>query len=274
MIVPLDLRHPLGNHNPINHAWSQQDNDSFRKDGYMSIQAMIGSRWASDTTSNAVVLRFIDGSSTDGIINEISGSCLSPLWENQKQVFWIISTLKPDLHRNLAIPSSDDFYYIIPSGVTKASTPERQPKSKDPVNNAFTPSVHAIPGVPRQPLCPGSALFSDAKFDPRNHIITIDQILEFFAELFDNASDPETSILVAFPSLSSASVTVRKEDYLTLHREVHQASWDFGFSFGEYEKLDSMAWRYERRSVYERAELNKRDGFGMGCCCPRFVKVP
>jgi hypothetical protein len=143
MIVPLDLRHPLGNHNPINHAWSQEDNDSFRKDGYMSIQAMIGSRWASDTTSNAVVLRFIDGSSTDGIINEISGSYLSPLCENQKQVFWIISTLKPDLHRNPAIPSSDDFYYIIPSGVTKASTPERQPKSKDPVNNAFTPSVHA-----------------------------------------------------------------------------------------------------------------------------------
>lgn len=130
---------------------------------------------------------------------------------------------------------SDDFYYIIPSGVTKASTLERQPKSKNPVNNAFTPSVHAVPGVPKQPLCPGSPLFSDPKFDPRNHIVTVDQILGFFAELFDDASGPEISIPVAFPSLSSsANVTVRKEDYLTLHREVHQASWDFGFSFREY----------------------------------------
>ena len=129
---------------------------------------------------------------------------------------------------------SDDFYYIVPSGVTKASTFERQPKSKDPVNNAFTPSVHAVPGVPKEPLCSGSALFSDAKFDPRNHIVTIDQILDFFAKLFDDASGSEISLPVAFPGLLSANVTVRKGDYLTLHREVHQASWDFGFSFREY----------------------------------------
>lgn len=235
MIVPLDLRHPLGNHNLINHDWSEEDNESFRKDGHMSLQAMMGSRWARDTTPNAVVLRFIDGYSADGFINEISGSYLNPLYENQKQVFWIISTLKPGLHQYPATPMSDDFYYIIPSGVTKASTLERQPKSKDPVNNAFTPSVHAVPGVSKEPLCSGSPLFSNAKFDPRNHIVTIDQILEFLAKLFDDASGPEISLPVAYPSLSSsANVTVRKEDYLTLHREVHQASWDFGFSFREY----------------------------------------
>ena len=61
MIIPLDLRHPLGNHVLINHDWSQEDKDSFSKEGYMSLQAMIGSRWASDTIPNAVVLRFIDG---------------------------------------------------------------------------------------------------------------------------------------------------------------------------------------------------------------------
>jgi hypothetical protein len=233
MVVPLDLRHPLGNHVLINHDWSQEDNDTFRKDGYMSLTAMTGSRWARDTTPNAVVLRFIDGSSTDGFINEIFGSYLAPLYENQKQVFWIISTMKPGLHRYPSTPSSDDFYYIIPSGVTKASTLERQPKLTDPVNNSFTPSAHAVPGVPREPLCLGSALFSDKKFDPRNHIVDVDQLLEFFAALFDDASGSEISVPVV-SAFSSANVTVHKEDYLTLHREVHQASWDFGFSFREH----------------------------------------
>jgi len=233
MIVPLDLRHPLGNHDLINRDWSQEDKDSFRKEGCVSLTAMTGRRWVNDTTPNAVVLRFIDGSSTDGLINEISGSYLSPLYENQKQVFWIISTLKPDLHQYPSTPSSDDFYYIIPSGVTKASTLERQPKLADPMNNNFTPSIHAVQDVPREPQCPGSALFSDENFDPRNHIVDIDQLLEFFAELFDDASGSEISIPVV-SGFSSVNVTVRKEDYLTLHREAHQASWDFGFSFREY----------------------------------------
>jgi hypothetical protein len=255
MIVPVDLRHPLGNHVLVNHDWSQEDKDSFQKDGQLSLSASLGSKWVKDTTPNAVVLRFIEGhalpadSSGNGKTHEISGSYLTPQYEGKKQVLWIVSTMTPKMHRDLPKSSDADYYYtsstgfikasapdcyyIIPSGFTKASTLDRQPKSKDPVNNYMTPSVHATPGVAKEPLCRAGALFADDKFDPLHHIVHIDKFPELFAELFDAASGPEISI----PSTSTAAPSsgmFRKEDYLTLQREVHQASWDFGLSFREY----------------------------------------
>lgn len=141
--------------------------------------------------------------------------------------------MTPAEHHDLSVATDEDSYYIVPSGFTKASSLERQPKSEDPVNNYFTPSVHATPGVARQPLCKGSALFADDKFDPISHVVDIDKFPEVFAQLFDTASGPEMVI----PSTSAAAPSnemFRKEDYLTLHREVNQASWDFGFRFREY----------------------------------------
>lgn len=145
-------------------------------------------------------------------------------------MFWVIGTTKPELHQALT-PSHPNAYYIIPSGFTKASTLARQPKSRDAVNNYFTPSVHATPGVARQPLRRGSPLFSDDAFEPSDHVIHVDKMPGLFAELFDTASAPD----MAIPSgTANENPTFRKHDYLTLHREVHQAAWDFGLSFREY----------------------------------------
>lgn len=237
--IPADLRHPLGNHVLVNHEWSQEDRDSFQSNGQVSLSAMLGRHWVKDTIPNAVVLRFIEGharpadSSGTGHTHEISGSYLMPLCQDQKQVLWVISTMTPAKHQNLPIATEADSYYIIPSGFTKAATLEREPRSEDPVNNYFTPSVHATPGVARQPLCKGSALFADGKFDPLSYVVHIDEFPKIFTDLFDTASGPEMSI----PSTSAAAPSnemFRKEDYLTLHREVHQASWDFGLRFREY----------------------------------------
>lgn len=255
MVVPADLNHRLGNHVLVNHEWSQKDKDTFQSNGQLSLSASLGSDWANDTAPNAVALRFIEGharptdSSTDGYTHEISGAYLMPLCEGQKQVLWIISTMAPEKHRKLPKPSeadsyytresgcidlpTPDCYYIIPSRFTKASTLERQQKSADPVSNYMTPFVHATPGVARQPLCHGSALFADDNFDPQNHIIHVDKFPEIFEELFDMSASSKMSI----PSTSgpsSPNEAFRKEDYLTLHREFHQASWDFGLSFREY----------------------------------------
>jgi hypothetical protein len=178
---------------------------------------------------------------------------LAPIWppqyEGQKQVLWVVSTMTPKMHRDLPKSSEADYYYtsqtgfveasapdcyyIIPSGITKASTLDRQPKSKDPVNNYMTPSVHAIPGVAREPLCRGGALFADDEFDPLRHIVHIEKLPELFTELFDTGTGPDMSI-PSTPTATPANGTFRKEDILTLQREVHQALWDFGLSFREY----------------------------------------
>lgn len=83
----------------------------------------------------------------------------------------------PEWHQ-APTPSHPNSYYIVPSGFCKASTLACRPKSKDPVKNYFTPSVHATPGMARQPFCRGSPLFSDDKFELTSHEVHIDKMPE------------------------------------------------------------------------------------------------
>lgn len=238
--VPIGLDHALGNHVLVNHPWSHSEMNTFRNSGFLPMDVVTGSRSAEDVTPpKVVVLRFIEGHATpaDPSKNEqrheISGSYLNtPQCEDQKQVFWVVSTTTPASHQVEPWAPESDRYYIIPSGFTKASTLERCPRSEKPGNAYFTASPHAPPDVSRQLLCRGSPLFSDETFDLLRHNVQIDKLPELFAELFDTATDSDMSI----PGTSAhahAKETFRKEDYLTTYTAVHQASCDFGLSFRE-----------------------------------------
>lgn len=76
-------------------------------------------------------------------------------------------------------------------------------------------------------------MFSDKNFDPINLLVHVEKFPELVAELFDTASSPEMSIPSSSDTLQPND-NIRKEDCLTFHREVHQASVDFGLRFREF----------------------------------------
>lgn len=65
------------------------------------------------------------------------------------------------------------------------------------------------------------------------HFVHVEKFPELFAERFDTASWPELWIPSSSDTLQP-NEDFRKEDHLTLRREVHQASCDFGLRFREF----------------------------------------
>jgi hypothetical protein len=124
------------------------------------------------------------------------------------------------------------------------------------------PSAHLIPDVARKPLGRGPV---STKFTSTN-CPTSSQ---------SSSTPPQVPRwLIRATSPYATHGPVCKGDYLTFHKDVHQASWDFGLSFREYEGSDCIAChgatldRLRPRKGWSKRNRHNVDNSARTCGCP------